>query len=159
MKLLERLAIVGKRRRLSPSTVDCYQRWVREFLAFHKHGEKWRHPAELGGREVEEFLNHLASQRRVAASTQNQALNGIVFLYSRVLVEELGEDQLGRFAAQRAKRPGRVPTVLSADEVRRMIAALQSGSIQQLMVELLYGTGMRVAEFVNVSWRSYRTNR
>jgi integron integrase len=140
MKLLERLAIVGKRRHLSPLTVECYQRWVREFLTFHKRGGQWRRPAELGGSEVEAFLNHLAQDRRVAA------LNGIVFLYNRVLVEELGEDHLGRFAAERSKRPGRVPTVLSLNEVRRMIAAIEEGSIHQLMVELLYGTGMRVME-------------
>ena len=146
MKLLERLAIVAKRRRLSPLTVECYQRWVREFLVFHKRGDQWRRPAELGGAEVEAFLNHLAQERRVAASTQNQALNGIVFLYSRVLAGEVEEDHLGRFAAERAKRPGRVPTVLSTNEVRRMISAMQGGSLHQLMVELLYGTGMRVME-------------
>ena len=72
MKLLERLAIVAKRRRLSPLTVECYQRWVREFLAFHKRGDQWRTPAELGGAEVEAFLNYLAQERRLAASTQRE---------------------------------------------------------------------------------------
>jgi hypothetical protein len=71
MKLPERLAIVGKRRHLSPLTVECYQRWVKEFLTFHRRDGRWRHPAELGGGEVEEFLNYLAHERRVAASTQN----------------------------------------------------------------------------------------
>lgn len=146
MKLLERIAIVGKRRHLSPLTIDCYQRWAREFLAFHRRAGQWQHPRALGGPEVEAFLNHLAQYRRVSASTQNQALNGIVFLYSRVLAGELAEDHLGRFAAERARRPGRVPTVLSTNEVRRIIAAMQGGSIHQLMVELLYGTGMRVME-------------
>jgi integron integrase len=159
MKLLERLATVGKRRHLSPLTVECYQRWVREFLTFHKRGDHWRHPAELGGADVEAFLNHLAQDRRVAASTQNQALNGIVFLYNRVLVEELGEDHLGRFAAERSKRPGRVPTVLSVNEVRRMIAAIEEGSIHQLMVELLYGTGMRVMECCTLRLRDLDFDR
>jgi integron integrase len=159
MKLLERLATVGKRRRLSPLTIGCYQRWVREFLTFHRQNEQWRHPAELGGAEVEAFLNHLAQERRVSASTQNQALNGIVFLYSRVLVGELGEDHLGRFAAERAKRPGRVPTVLSAGEVTRVIAALERGSVHQLMVELLYGTGMRVMECCTLRLRDLDFDR
>ena len=159
MKLLERLARVGKRRHLSPLTVECYQRWVREFLTFHRRGGEWRHPAELGGEEVEAFLSHLAQERRVAASTQNQALNGIVFLYNRVLVEELGEDHLGRFAAERSKRPGRVPTVLSVNEVRRMIAAIEDGSIHQLMVELLYGTGMRVMECCTLRLRDLDFDR
>ena len=159
MKLLERLASVGKRRRLSPLTVECYQRRVRRFLVFHKRGEDWRHPAELGGAEVEAYLNDLARKRRVSASTQNQALNAIVFLYRRVLVDELGEGHLGRFAAERAKRPGRVPTVLSADEVRRVIAEMESGSMHRLMAELLYGTGMRVMECCTLRLRDLDFDR
>jgi integrase len=159
VKLLERLATVGKRRRLSPLNVECYQRWVRRFLVYHKRGEDWRHPAELGGAEVEAYLNDLARKRRASASTQNQALNAIVFLYRRVLVDELGEGHLGRFAAERAKRPGRVPTVLSADEVRRVIAEMESGSMHRLMAELLYGTGMRVMECCTLRLRDLDFDR
>ncbi len=124
MKLLERFADVGKRRHLSPLTVECYQRWVRDFLAYCKVGQRWRPPAELGAAEVEAYLTHLARDRKLSASSQNQAVNAIVFLYHQVLADELAEDHLGRFAAERSRRPARVPTVLSVSEVQRLIGAL-----------------------------------
>jgi integron integrase len=146
MKLLDRLRDVGKRRHLAQNTIDCYARWVREFLVFHRQGNKWLPPAELGAVHVEGFLSYLATQRRVAASTQNQACNAIVFLYRQVLADELPENHLGRFVAERSKRPVRVPTVLSEAEVSAVIDAMKEGSIHRLMVQLLYGTGMRVME-------------
>jgi integron integrase len=96
--------------------------------------------------DVEAFLTHLARDRRLSASSQNQAICAIVFLYKQVLGEELGEDHLGRFEAERSKRPVRVPTVLSVDEVRSIVEALSPRSMHRLMIELLYGTGMRVSE-------------
>jgi site-specific recombinase XerD len=102
MRVLERVVDVGKRRHLAASTIDCYKRWVRDFLCFHRAGSRWRHPRELGAVEVEAFLTPLARDRRAAASTQNQATNAIVFLYNRVLVDELPEGHLGRFAAERS---------------------------------------------------------
>src|SRR2546423_7046830 len=110
MKLLERLAVVGARRHLSPLTIECYQRWVGQFLAFCRVEGRWRTPAELRAPEVEAFLNHLAVERRLSASSQNQAINAIVFLYKQVLADELPQDYLGRFAAERSKRPLKVPT-------------------------------------------------
>jgi integron integrase len=187
MKLLERVRDVGLRRHLSPLTIECYQRWVREFLLFcadapavgltagvgaggaaddlsdpyfipqlddgrvlpetgPRTPRVWRHPRELGAREVGEFLTHLARDRQLAASTQNQACNAIVFLYRRVLEGELPADHLGQFVAERSKRPKRVPTVLSENEVRRVIDELPAGSARTIMVRLLYGTGLRVME-------------
>ena len=146
MKVLERLSDVAARRHLAPATVQCYRRWVRFFLVFCKGKGPWRSPAEVGAPEIEAFLTHLARDRRLAASTQNQATNAIVFLYKQVLVDELPADHLGRFAAERSKRPARLPTVLSTDEVIRVIEAVEPESMHRLMIELLYGTGMRVAE-------------
>ena len=150
MKLLERVAVVGRRLHYSVNTVECYQRWVREFLSFCRERERWREPGELGAAEVQAFLTHLAVRRKVAASTQNQACNAIVFLYRRVLADELPKDHLGKFVAERSKRPVRVPTVLSEDEVRRIVAAMEgtgeAGWPRTLMVQLLYGTGMRLME-------------
>ena len=146
MRLLERMAAVGARRRLAPSTLACYRAWVVHFLRFCRDGPRWRTPAELGAADVEVFLTHLARDRRLSASSQNQAANAIVFLYKHVLGDELGPGHLGRFAAERSRRAVRVPTVLSPGEVERVIAAIEPGSVPRLMVELLYGTGMRISE-------------
>ena len=146
MRLLERVAMVARRRRLAETTIDCYSVWIRRFLAFHREAQGWRHPKELRAAEVEAFLNHLATRRRVSASTQNQALNAIAFLYRQVLGDELGEDHLGRFHAERARGPVRVPTVLSTSEVGRLIHALPERSLARSMVSLMYGTGMRIQE-------------
>src|SRR6476619_6291095 len=100
MSLLQRIRDVGLRRRLSDSTIACYQSWVRQFLCFCRDGACWRHPRELGAPEVERFLTHLAVRRRVSASTQNQALCAIVFLYKQVLRLEMpaldGLERAGR---------------------------------------------------------------
>lgn len=148
MRLLERVEAVGRRRRLAGSTLACYARWVEQFLRFHRDPRTadWRHPRDLYAPDVGAFLTHLARDRRLSASSQNQAANAIAFLYNQVLADELPADHLGRFAAERSTRPARVPTVLSADEVRRVIEAMEPGSGRRLMAELLYGTGMRVME-------------
>jgi len=159
MKLLDRLCEVATRRRLSPLTVECYQRWVTQFLRFGRVGEQWRTPAEMGAREVEAFLTHLAVERKLSASSQNQALNAIVFLYKQVLADELPPEHLGRFAAERSKRPGRVPTVLSGNEVRRIIDEMPADSPRTLMVRLLYGTGLRVMELCTLRLRDLDFDR
>ena len=174
--MLERVVAVAMRRHLSRSTIECYQRWIGAVLRYcstalpadaapsdpddpfdiplldeapvHARAEApvWRHPRELGAAEVEAFLTHLARERRLSASSQNQAANAIVFLYKHVLAGEVADDHLGRFVAERSKRPVRVPTVLSRDEAVRVIEALPAGSMVRLMVELMYGTGLRVME-------------
>ncbi len=95
---------------------------------------------------MQAYLTHLARDRRVSASTQNLATCAIVFLYRQVLADELPAGHLGRFEAERSTRPGRVPTVLSAAEVGRLLDAMEPGSVRRLMVQVLYGTGLRLAE-------------
>ena len=146
MRLMDRVADTAARRHLARNTVDCYSRWVREFLSFCRDGERWRTPGELRGGDVARFLTYLAAERRVARSTQTQAMNAIVFLYRDVLGDELGADHLGPVDGLRAERRARVPTVLSSDEVRRVIGAMAEGSEMRLIAETLYGTGLRVAE-------------
>jgi integron integrase len=152
MKLMEQIAAAAARLHHSGRTVEVYQAWVRRFLEFHRAPDgSWRHPRELRGPDVSAFLTYLAHERRLSASSQNQAMNAIVFLYRRVLGEALGEDHLGPIAAERASRPKRVPTVLSTGEVWRLIEAFGSRgraglSMHRLMVELLYGCGLRLME-------------
>lgn len=146
MRVLERVVDVGMRRRLASATIDCYRHWIRQFLLFSRRDGKWRRPQELFAVDVEAFLTHLARRRRLSASSQNQALNAIVFLYKQVLGDELPTDHLGRFAAERSRRPARIPTVLSPSEAARVIEALRPGSVSRLMAQLLYGTGLRVTE-------------
>ena len=142
MKLLDQYQAACQVRRLARRTIPTYRRWVEEFLRFqHDRVGRWMHPQELGEKEVEAFLTHLAVNRKVAESTQNQALGTILFLYRYVIVKDLGS-----FNAIRAQRPQRLPTVLSKDEVRRLIAAMPPRGVHRLIVELLYGTGMRISE-------------
>ena len=109
-------------------------------------GRTWHHPRDLGAADVGEFLTHLARDRQLSASSQNQATNAITFLYRHVLADDLPPDHLGRFAGERSKRPRRVPTVLSADEARRVLDEVPADTPRGLMVRLLYGTGLRVME-------------
>lgn len=159
MKLMERMRQVGLRRHLSPLTIECYQRWGREFLRFCKVQGQWREPAELAEAEVSAFLTHLAVERQVSASTQNQAVNAIVFLYRQVLADELPADHLGKFVAERSRRPVRMPTVLSDHEVREMVEQMPADSLRTLMVRLLYGTGLRVGELCTLRLRDLDFDR
>lgn len=117
-------------------TETSYLGWIRRFIRFHAG----RHPREMGGPEVERFLTYLATERKVAASTQNQALSAILFLYR----EALEVDLPWLDGLVRAKRPARVPVVLSRDEVRRVLAQLEG--THWLAASLLYGAGLRVSE-------------
>ena len=116
--------------------------WVRRFIRFRG----LRHPRELGPSDVTRFLSSLAVDANVSASTQNQALAAIVFLYRDVLnmpVEWLS-------ALVRAKRPRRVPVVLTREEVRQLLAELQGGGTPALVIELLYGSGIRLLEALHL---------
>jgi integron integrase len=137
---------VAIRRRLSAATIDAYSRWIKQFLVFCRDGQQWRYPTEVGTAEVEAFLTHLARDRRLSASSQNQAINAIVFLYRQVLAGQVPEGHLGRFEAERSHRPPRVPTVLSREEVTRLLSAMPGASTERTLSELLYGTGLRVSE-------------
>ena len=135
-RLLDQVRAVVRTRGLSGRTAEAYTHWVRRFVLFHGK----RHPRELGRAEIEAFLTALATGGRVAASTQNQALAALLFLYVRVLEIPLGN--VGEFT--RAKRPLRVPVVLSPAEVRRVLAAMCG--VTGLMAALLYGAGLRLLE-------------
>ncbi len=128
-----------KLRRYSRRTEKTYLYWIEKFVRFHARDGVWRHPQDLGGPDVARFLTDLAVVRKVAASTQNQALNAVVFLYRYVLKRDLGE-----FQSVRANRPKRVPAVLSRAEVAHLLGQL--GGIYRLMAQLLYGSGLRVSE-------------
>lgn len=121
-------------------TERAYVYWIRRFIL--ENGK--RHPRELGSAEVEAFLTRLATRDDVAASTQNQALSGLLFLYRQVL----GIDLPWMESVVRAKKPQKVPVVLSREEVKRLLALLDGQTA--LMGSLLYGTGMRVMECVRL---------
>lgn len=141
MKLLDQYEAACKVRRLAPRTIQTCRRWVEEHLRFHHdRAGRWIHPQDLGEKEVEASLTHLAVNRQSAASTQNQALGAILLLYRHVL-----EKDLGSLDAVRATKPKRLPTGLSKEEVRRLIAAMPEKGAHRLIVELLYGT--RHADF------------
>lgn len=129
-----------RRRSYSIRTEQAYEQWLARFFAFCDG----RDPGEITGSDVTAFLEHLAVQRQVAVSTQNQALNAIVFFFSHVLKQPLGE--LAGFV--RAKRPRKLPVVLTPSEVATLLGALEG--TQWLMAALLYGTGMRLMEGIRV---------
>jgi integron integrase len=139
-KLLDQVRETIRRKHYSIRTEQAYIDWVKRFIFFHHK----RHPAEMAEREVEQFLNHLAVQKKVAASTQNQALSALVFLYREVLDKEIGwMDNL-----ERAKQPQRLPVVLTETEVRHVLAHLEGRN--WLMASLLYGAGLRLMECVRL---------
>ena len=159
MKLLEKFESVAHQRRLADNTIDAYRSWIQQFLRFSAsaHGQ-WKRPEELGTADVEGFLNDLVSRRRLSASSQNQALNALVFLYSQVH-DAVPENHLGKFALLRSTRPKRVPTVLSTLEVKRVIEAIPADHISRLITELMYGTGMRVGEVCTLRLRDIDVDR
>jgi integron integrase len=140
VRLLDKVREAIRVRHYSRRTELAYVGWIRRFVAANGR----RHPRDLGAREVETFLTRLANDHDVAAGTQNQALAAILFLYREVLGVELPwmEDVV------RAKRPRRIPAVLSREETSRLLAVLDGQS--WLMAALLYGTGMRLMECVRL---------
>jgi len=135
-RLQEQFRAVIRLHHYSVRTEKSYWYWIRYFIRFHQ----LRHPLELGGADVNAFLSWLAVERQVAAATQNQALNAIVFLYAKVLERPLGD--IGD--AVRAKRSARIPTVLTHAEATEIIALLAQP--YQLLASLMYGAGLRVVE-------------
>ena len=141
-RLLDRVRNQMRLLHYSIRTESAYVDWITRFLQFHRTPDgNWRHPARLGAKEITEFLTDLAVHRKVSASTQNQALSAILFLYKHIL-----EINIGNVDAVRAKTPERLPTVLSIEEVRRILEQCPEGSTIRLLVELYYGTGMRLLE-------------
>lgn len=141
-RLLDQMCDVLRLLHYARRTEKCYVDWARRFILFHGK----RHPREMGVHEVEAFLTHLAVQGNVSASTQNQALCALLFLYEKVLHLELGWIQ-----AVRAKRPERLPVVMARDEVRQVLEAIQGADgLFALMCQLQYGSGLRVLESCQV---------
>ncbi len=135
-KLLDRMRIVLRTRHYSIRTEDAYVQWAKRFILWSGK----RHPSSMGAPEINEFLSHLAVERNVSASTQNQALSAILFLYREVLGDEL--PWLSEIV--RAEKRRSLPVVLTREEVRRLIA--QMSGRPQLIARLLYGTGVRLLE-------------
>ena len=128
-------------RHYSIRTEHAYADWTKRYVRYHN----LRHPMEMGAKEISAFLSHLAVEGNVAASTQNQALQALIFLYTHVLKKELPH-----FGAHvvRAKKPKKLPVVLSADETASVLSGLDG--LHRLMGELLYGTGLRIIELIRL---------
>jgi integron integrase len=135
-KLLDRLREALRSRHYSRRTEQAYCHWVRRFIFFHNV----RHPADMAEAEINGFLTHLAVKEKVSASTQNQALSALLFLYRHVIGREVGD--LGNVI--RARKPTRLPVVMTRDEVKSVLSGL-SGD-KRLMASLLYGAGLRLME-------------
>jgi integron integrase len=136
LKLRDQLRQVMRLKHMALSSEYAYWYWIRRLIFFYNK----RHPRDISTSEIKAFLAHLAESENVAAATQNQALNALVFLYREILHLELGD--LGNYA--RPTRPPRIPIVLTPDEVDRVLTALPPK--YQLIGQLLYGTGMRLLE-------------
>jgi integron integrase len=139
-RLLDQVREQIRLKHYSIRTERVYCEWIRRFIRFHQY----RHPSEMGAAEVEAFLSDLAVRRNVSASTQNQALAALLFLYKQVLKLELS--WLGEVV--RAKKPQRLPVVLTVEEVQAVLAQLQ-GELW-LIASLLYGSGMRLMEVLRL---------
>ncbi len=135
-RLLDRVRSALVLRHYSQKTIRAYVAWIRRFILFHGR----RHPSLLGAPEVAAFLSHLAAHAQVSASTQNQALAALLFLYAEVLQRELG--QLPEIV--HAKRPARLPVVMTRVEVSAVLSNLSG--VDWLMASLLYGSGLRLLE-------------
>jgi integron integrase len=135
-KLLDQVRDTIRLKHYSYRTEESYVQWIRRYILFHDK----RHPLEMGSAEIEAFLTDLAVNQQVAASTQNQALSALLFLYRAVLKQELDMS----IDAVRAKRSRYLPTVLTREEVLAVIQNLPG--VHQLFVQVLYGSGLRLTE-------------
>src|SRR5215207_4402994 len=139
-RLLEQVREAVRTRHYSLRTEEAYIRWAREYILFCGK----RHPSELGARDVSVFVSHLAVERKVAASTQSQALSALLFLYREVLALPIGwVDDI-----ERAKKPKRLPVVFTREEAKAVLGHLREES--WLMASLLYGSGLRLMECVRL---------
>jgi len=135
-KLLDRVKREIRRRNYTYSTEKSYCQWIVRYVRFHK----LTHPRKLGNLDIVKYLNYLANECNLAASTQNQALSALVFLYEHVLKIPVGELE----NLKRAKKPKRLPVVLSKEQAVGIINELDG--VNQLVLELIYGAGLRISE-------------
>jgi len=138
-KLLDQVSDTLRLKHYSLRTEETYLEWVRRYILFHNK----RHPKDMGAPEIQAFLIHLATELNLAASTQNQALSAILFLYREILHIEIDPILLSS-----AKRPERLPTVLAHTEAMRVINQLTG--THKLMAQILYGSGLRLMECVRL---------
>jgi integron integrase len=136
-KLLDVARDVLRRKHYSIRTEEAYIGWMFRYILFHNK----RHPKDMRTGEIEAFLTHLAVDKNVSASTQNQAFNAILFLYRNVLNISLEDAEIN---AVRARKKRNIPVVLTKDEVKRMLSAMSG--VHQLMAKLIYGSGIRLME-------------
>lgn len=148
-KLLDQVRQQIRLRNYSIRTERVYAEWIKRFIRFHAY----RHPAEMGAAEIEAYLSHLAVKRDVSASTQNQALAALLFLYKQVLKQDL--PWLDNVV--RAKRPQHMPVVLTRDEVQRVLARLSG--VPWLVASLLYGAGLRLTEALRLRVKDVEFSR
>ena len=139
-RLLDQVRYCIRRMHYSIRTEESYIGWIRRYIYFHDK----RHPNDLNENHITEFLNYLAVQRKVASSTQNQALCALVFLYRHVLKKELSQFE----NLVHAKKPSKLPVVFTREEVRNIL--LQLDGVRWIMGQLLYGAGLRVMECVRL---------
>lgn len=137
-KILDQMREVLRYHHYAIRTEEAYVTWVYRFMQFHQ----MRHPKEMGKQEIEQFLSDLALNRKVAASTQQQAMNALLFLYKEILDRPIAET----LAPIKSKKPKRLPTVLSRAEVGRLLNAMEG--THQLLTKLLYSSGLRLIEAV-----------
>ena len=135
-RLLDEVRAVARMRHLSIRTEKAYVSWIRRFIFFHHK----RHPREMGEVEIRAFISHLAVEGAVTASTQTVALSALLFLYRDVLKQELPYVS----NIERARKPKRLPTVFTRDEIRCLLASLEG--THWLIAGLLYGSGLRLME-------------
>ena len=135
-RLMDQLRDALRARHYSRRTEEIYSNWVLRYIRFHK----LKHPREMAEPEINVFLSDLATEKKIGSSTQNQALAAILFLYRHVLGQEVGN--LGNVV--RARKSLRVPVVMSRTEVAQVLGRLHGRD--KLLVELIYGTGMRLSE-------------
>ena len=140
IKLLDQVRIALRTNHYSPKTEESYTSWIKQFIVFNNK----THPEKLGKEEIQKFVSYLAVERHVASSTQNQALQGILYLYKNVLKKEVGWlDDI-----KHATRVPHLPVVFSKREVNKIFEHLEG--ITKLIVSLLYGSGLRLSECLNL---------
>lgn len=135
-KLLDQVSEQIRLRHYSYRTEKTYKQWIKQYILYHNK----THPQDLDGKALNAYLTHLAMEKKVSASTQNLARNAVLFLYKHVLKKDIGNSKDYVIA----KRSRKIPTVFSQDEAKQIIAQLEGRNA--LVVKLLYGTGMRISE-------------
>ena len=139
-KLLDQVRLAARRKHYSIHTERGYVRWAKRFILYHNK----RHPIEMAEAEIKEFLNHLATERGLAASSQNQALASLLFLYKHVLGKPLNFIE----GIVRAKTTKRLPTILSKEEINQLLTAMEPHT--KLLASLMYGAGLRLSESIRL---------